>query len=113
MSLTKDKVVEELRSLNEQFHSESLEPKGLFHALRQLGIEPMHSILISLYPDSGSTWCGELFDESMGPVEFDVDLADYANSTVQALCDDMFRSRRGQILRSAVLEIRAELEEMR
>jgi len=113
MSLSKDKVTNELRSLNQRFHSESLEPKELFHALRQLGIEPIQSILVSLYPDSGNTWCGELVDDSMGAIEFDIDLADPSNSTVQKLGDDRFKSRRGQILRSAVSELRAEQDKAR
>ena len=109
MSLTDHKTLSEIRSLNERFHSESLEPKGLFCALRQLGIEPMHSVLIELYPDSGDTWSGELVNESMGPLKFDLDLANHTNSNVEKLGDDRFANRRGQILWSAVLVIRDEL----
>lgn len=99
----------ELRTLNRRFHGGSLGPKSLLSALRLLGIDPATSILISLYPDSGDTWCGELVDQDMSPIKFDIDLANPKHSAMENLGDDRFTNRQGQIVWSAIMILQDEL----
>lgn len=109
MSLTEEKVLTDLRALNANFHAGSIEPLGIIAALRQLGVEPLRSVLIELFPDSGDTWVGELVDEDLNAVRFDIDLEDAANSRLHPLGAERFRKRQGQILWTAVQTIMGEI----
>ena len=110
MTLTDEKALDELRLLNKQFRAGLVQPSGLLEALKDLGIEPSQAILLSIYPDSGNTWCGQLDDVNLGLIEFDIDLADCRYSSYRKLGIGDFRKRQGQVLLSALEALRAEVK---
>lgn len=74
----KDKDVEfvklDLIEMNKKFHDKLILNEAFYEQLRQNGFVFSKCFLISIFPDSGKTYCGKIIRQDGSAFEFDVDL---------------------------------------
>ena len=67
-------IREELIELNDKFHNKSLVTESFYKQLVQAGFAYRQCVLISIFPDSANTYCGQIVRQDGCVFEFDVDL---------------------------------------
>ncbi len=108
MSYTESKITEEIRKLNEQFWAGLTDPPGITIALDTLGIDTKKSVLISIIPDSGSTFIVHLKAADERILEIDLDMSDVSSAEIETIDSANYRKRQGQIKMSVIEKLFAE-----
>ncbi|MDU0353582.1 hypothetical protein RS130_06240 [Paraglaciecola aquimarina] len=69
-----ESVTDELAELNRKFHDKVLLSDEFYKQLMQAGFAYRQCLLVSVFPDSANTYCGQLIKQNGDVVEFDIDL---------------------------------------
>ena len=83
-----ESVKSELAELNNKFHDKSLLTDSFYKQLMQAGFAYSQCILVSIFPDSSNTYCGQIIRQDGNVVEFDIDLDSAEYSSWKDITDD-------------------------
>ena len=67
-------VREELIELNDKFHKKQLIGDVFYRQLMQTGFAYRQCILVSIFPDGGNTYGGQIIRQDGNVIKFDIDL---------------------------------------
>ena len=111
MSLSTDRAKAFLLDLQQSFQADTLACGPVHKHLLDLGIIPQYSVLVSITPDSGSTWMLQFVDQHRRFRTMDLDSDDVSRTTLEST--SMFPRhgrRQTQIEDIAIAEILEELQ---
>lgn len=86
-----ESVKEELVELNDKFHKKQLVGDTFYKQLMQAGFAYSQCILISIFPDGGNTYCGQIIRQDGNVIKFDIDLDSAEYSCWENITDSFNR----------------------
>jgi len=86
-----ESVKDELVELNNKFHDKTLLADAFYKQIMQAGFAYSQCILVSIFPDGSSTYCGQIIRQDGNVLEFDIDLDSSEYSSWKDITDDFRR----------------------
>lgn len=80
MSIREDQVEGDLITLDDAYTAGTLCSAGFYEVLEKYGIKPSKSVMLEVFPDSGTTLTGSLLDEYGDQWNFDIDYVEKLSS---------------------------------
>ncbi len=85
MTFSDESYLAELATRNERFWEGSIGPNKMNEALVELELQIEKCVLVSLVPDSGSTWLVRVLDQNGEYLEIDLDMEDNSETRITKL----------------------------
>lgn len=81
-------MLKELVELNNSFHQKRLIGDAFYVQLIQEGFIYLQCVLISIFPDSSNTYCGQIIRQDGNVIKFDIDLDSQARSSWEDITNE-------------------------
>ncbi|WP_444944358.1 hypothetical protein ACJJIK_04570 [Microbulbifer sp. ZKSA006] len=93
MSIQLNRSRNNIRELNVRYQGRAVAPVGFYNELERFGVILDRSVLISIIPDSGSTFIGSLINQNGNVCSFDIDyeFTQYSKFDVELESEQCFK----------------------
>lgn len=91
MSIKMNSAREGIRELNENFQGRAVAPEGFYSELERFGVDIKSSVLVSIVPDSGTTYIGYIINQNANVCSYDIDYESKQYSTFEVEGETNFK----------------------